>query len=232
MTLTKLLPVLATVLSAVVSAGCPSSAKPAPPPEGFVDVLDTIQRTCADVANSYECAKAVEQYRLGRGVSGVSRVGKRLSIAVASGAMVDLTDTPDPGAEDYVAYRYTEYLGCWGQHLIHRQFTESDDYLLVHAGTGARQAIPGVPVLAPDCARLAVVSGLPAAGSVLQIWRLTDTARPAVEWGYQPDEEWMPGIVSWTDSVRLEVPYTLDTDPQTRRKLKVRLYTDGWRVEP
>jgi hypothetical protein len=224
--------VIVTVVLAATVGACSKTTEPVPRPEGFVDVLDTISRVCADTSNTFECAKAVEQYRLGKGVSGVTRVGKRLSLAVKNGTVVDLTDMPDPSAEDYVGYTYSEHLACFGYHLVHRQLYDVDGYMLVNGETGARIDVPGVPVLAPDCERLAVVSGLPFAGSVLQIWRVNETGRAILEWGHQPDTDWTPGVVVWKSPVLLELPHTTENDPGTRRTLVVRLYTDGWRVEP
>jgi len=223
---------VALVMLAAMAGACSKSGEPVPRPEGFVDVLDTINRSCADTSNTFECAKAVEQYRLGKGVSGVTRVGRRLSLVAKNGMVVDLTDTHDPSAEDYVGYAYSEYLACFGHHLIHRQMYDTEGYMLVNADTGARTDVPGVPVLAPDCRRLAVASGLPFAGSVLQVWRLNETGRVVLEWGHQPDSEWTPGVVVWKSPVLLELPYTTADDPGTRRSLVSRLYTDGWHVEP
>ena len=219
-------------LAGVMCASACSRQEPPPQrPEGFVDVLDTIERSCADTANTYECAKAVEQYGMGKGIRGVTRVGKRLSIALGNGTVVDLTDTPDPSAEDYVAYTYTEYLACFGHHLIHRQLQDHESYLMVQADTGARVDLSGVPILSDDCGRLAVVSGLPDAGSLLQIWRWNENNRASLEWGYQPDSPWTPGTIVWKNTTQLSVPYTTEDDPGTRRTLVARLYTDGWRVE-
>ncbi len=203
-----------------------------PLPDGFVDVLATVAQACPDASNTYECARAVELYRLGRGVAGVTRVGKRLTLAIGNGTVVDLTDTPDPSAEDYVGYAYTEWLACVGHHLVHVQRPDSESYLLVHAATGARAELPGVPLLAPDCGRLAVAGGSPGGASILQIWRLADTGRVALEWAHQPEELWTAGVPSWQGTTRLHLPYGQDDDPQTRRTLHVRLYTDGWRIEP
>jgi hypothetical protein len=227
--------VLAAILMMVLvtaASACSKADEGVARPEGFVDVLDTINRSCADTSNTFECARAVEQYRLGKGVPGVTRVGKRLAIAVRNGTVVDLTDMPDSGAEEYIGYTYSEHLACFGHHLVHRQMYDTDGYMLVNADTGARIDVPGVPVLAPDCQRLTVVSGLPFAGSVLQIWRLNETGRAILEWGHQPDTDWTPGVVVWKSPVLFELPYTTENDPGTRRVLVVRLYTDGWRVEP
>ncbi len=218
-------------LVALGAACARKDAPAAPPPEGFVDVHDTISRVCADLSNTYECAKAVEEYRLAKGVPGVTRVGKRLSITTRSGLTVDLTDSPDPGADDYAGYRYTEQLTCVGYHLVHKQLSDGESYVLVHGDTGVRIGIPAVPVLSPDCGRLAVASGGPSAGSLLQIWRVAETGRAGLEWGYEPESPWSPGLVAWQTTTELRVPYTLDDDPQTKRTLKARLYTDGWRVE-
>jgi hypothetical protein len=79
---------LIVMLAAAVSA-CSKTEQPVSRPEGFVDVLDTINRSCADISNTFECAKAVEQYRLGKGVPGVTRVGKRLSLAVKNESLAD-----------------------------------------------------------------------------------------------------------------------------------------------
>lgn len=224
----------ATVLYvlALAAGACRSGEPPAPPPEGFVDVRDTIVRLCADATNAYECARTVEQYSLGKGVPGVTRVGRRLTFALQNGALLDLTDASVPDAEDYVAYRYTEHLVCFGYHLVQRFEFEDARYALVHPATGARTDLVSLPILAPDCERLLTVSGGPDAGSVLQIWRLADTGRAALEWSYEPDEPWLPGAPAWKSPTLLSLPYATEADPQTRQTLTARLYTDGWRVEP
>lgn len=222
--------VMGVGLLATAGSACRKEAPAPPPPEGFVDVHDTITRVCVNTSNTYECAKAVEEYRLAKGAPGVTRVGKRLSIVTRGGVTVDLTDTPDPAAEDYAGYNYTEYLKCFGYHLVHKQLSDGESYVLVHADTGVRLSIASVPILSPDCGRLAVASGQ-TGGSLLQIWRATETGRATLEWGYEPDSPWVPGIVAWKTTTELSVPYTTEDDPQTRRSLKARLYTDGWKVE-
>lgn len=223
--------VLLGIVGACAWTACSNEEPLPPPPEGFVDVLDTIERSCGDTTNAFECAKAVEQYRLGKGVRGVTRTGKRLSVALGNGTVVDLTDSPDPAADDYVAFTYTEFLGCFGYHLIRRQLQDGEKYLLVQAETGARIDLPGVPILSPECGRLAAVAGLPDAGSVLQVWRWNENGRASLEWSHQPDSPWTPGTVTWKNTTQISVPYTSDDDPGTLRTLKARLYTDGWRVE-
>jgi hypothetical protein len=220
------------VVGLILSVGLVSCSKEkaAAPPEGFVDVVDTIGRVCADTQNAYECARAVEQYRLGKGVRGVTRTGRRLSIDLANGTVVVFTDVPDPAAEDYAAYAYTEWLGCYGYHLVHRQGKEQDAYLLIHAGTGAPIEIGSVPVLAPDCGRLAVTSGLPAQGSVLQVWRANGQRAASLEWAYEPETPWTPGLTVWKSPTQLSVPFTTEEDPDTSRHFEARLYTDGWRA--
>jgi hypothetical protein len=221
----------AVVLVLCAVGACRQATPPVQRPEGFVDVAETISRLCGDTTNTFECAKAVEQYRLGKGVPGVTRTGRRLSIALRNGTVVDLTNSPDPSATDYTSYHYTEYLACFGHHLVHRQEAEQDRYLLIQADNGVRHELPGVPVLAPDCGRLAVVSGLPYGGSVLQIWRWNEPGRASLEWGYQPDAQWTTGAVSWTSPTQLSLPFTDEDEPGTSRTLIARLYTDGWRRE-
>lgn len=216
---------------ALVAGACRGTDAPVPPPEGFVDVRDTITRLCADATNLYECARAVEQYRLGKGVPDVARVGRRLTFTLGGGAVLDLTDASVPDAEDYVAYRYIEHLACFGHHLVRRFEFEDARYMLVHPATGARTDLVSLPILAPDCERLLTVSGGPDAGSVLQIWRLAETGRAALEWSYEPDELWVPGAPGWKSPTLISLPYATDADPQTRRTLTARLYTDGWHVE-
>lgn len=201
-------------------------------PEGFVDVMDTIERACVDPANVYECARSVEQYRLGKGVEGVRRMGKRLALSLRDGRVLDLTDSADPAAPDYVAYAYTEYLGCLGYHLIHRQGGADAAYTLVQAEHGTRIELAGVPVLSPDCQRLAVTAGVPADQSFLQVWRLQDTGKLSLESGYEPDTPWSPGLPIWESTVQLSVRYTSEDDPGTVRRVRARLFTDGWRIEP
>jgi len=88
-----------------------------------------------------------------------------------------------------------------------------------------------LPTLAPNCERLVVVSGLPDAGSVLQVWRWNEGGRATLEWTFQPDSPWMPGVPVWTSATELRIPYESDDEPGTVRTLHARLYTDGWRLE-
>jgi hypothetical protein len=218
----------------VAWCGAPACARdpaPAPPPPGFVDVRDTIERACAGIDNAYECAKAAEQYRLGKGAPSVSRVGKWLTIALADGRVADFTDSPDPSAEDYVAYTYAEYLACFGYHLVRKQSADREGWIMIQAESGARADLPGIPVLAPNCERFVAVAGLPDAGSVLQVWRWNEGGRASLEWAYQPDVAWTPGIPTWRSATQWRLPYESDDEPGTTRTLAARLYTDGWRVD-
>ena len=119
--------------------------------------------------------------------------------------IVDLTDTPDPGADDYVGYTYTEYLACFGYHLIHRQLQDGESYLLVQAETGARIDLLGVPVLAHDCGRLAVVSGLPSTRiPCCRSGGGTKAVGPRSNGATSPSRPWTPGTVVVEDHDAVE----------------------------
>jgi hypothetical protein len=168
---------------------------------------------CSGIDNSLECAQEIERYQLKKPeiARRVKRSGGELILQLRGGRSLSVRDEqrPDDQAAT-VKYNFRDYLGKIGYFLIHRQFYEGSDYLMVHERTGSRYALHNVPVLSPDQQRLVTASDGVTGGyspNAVQIWRLTQNGME-MEQTIEP-QGWGPSDPKWTDNhtIRLTKKY-------------------------
>ncbi|HKZ03297.1 MAG TPA: hypothetical protein VI750_06505 [Pyrinomonadaceae bacterium] len=164
---------------------------------------------CAGIDNSYECAQAIERHQLQKSEysPAVKRAGSSLRLQLRSGRSVSLRDFQKRGDEaSVVKYSFRDYLRDLGYFLIHRQFYEGDDYLMIQDTTGRRYELQNVPVVSPDKRRLVTASNGISGGynaNALQIWRLTLRGM-VLEQTIEPND-WGPSDAEWIDNLTIRV---------------------------
>jgi hypothetical protein len=185
------------------------------------------EKICAGMLQSFACARAIESRQLSRGVRGISRRGAVLVIHTRSGRVVALEDTEQEGSEQ--SFSYLKPMTRIGFHLVHVQYSEWIEYLLVDMSSGAQFRIEDVPILSPDGAHFATASFDPDETGVssLQIWRLAPGG-PQLEWRHEP-KEWGPASPVWRSATHLEVA-KLDAQWNRIGTTVVALGHSGWEL--
>ncbi len=163
----------------------------------------SVLSVCDTLTNSFDCARAVEDLQL-PDAEGVARRGDTLVLVLVAGDTLRLVDE----AGDHSDVVYYSYQGRWrepGHYLVHRQYYEGADHLLVDDSTGEQTVVPDRPLRAPDGRRFAVLSLDLVAGygpNTLQIWSFEDGRTPVREWETEPDQ-WGPTDGVWRDASTL-----------------------------
>lgn len=171
-------------------------APPLPPGTTLDDLCEGLYK------NSHECAEEIERYQLRRPENArrVTRSGARLRLRLADGRWLSVEDdTPDDEVLS-VVHHFREYLPEIGYFVLHRQFYEGHDYLLVEDSTGRRYELHAVPVVSPDGRRLVTASDGFTGGyvpNVVKIWRLRD-GHIELEQAIAP-RGWGPSHPEWID---------------------------------
>lgn len=166
-------------------------------------------KTCAGIGGSFECARAVEKRQLAGNPSAIRRDGRKLSIVVANGKTVALTDTRDPNNSDGLSYSYIGTLADVGEHVVEVQYYEGNSFLLVNSKTGSKTASLGRPVASPSGDRVVATSvDLDARynPTAIQVWKVT-TGGLEAEYLHEFDDgekgAWGPGEPTWRGSSRI-----------------------------
>gem|GEM_PF-2340465 len=133
---------------------------------------------------------------------------KTSRVLTGKGALLEKTvaDT-SPDEESAAKYSFREYLSEIGYFLLHRQLYEGEEYVMLHHRTGQMFAVPNVPVISPDRARLVTTfPGLSGGYSpnAVQIWFLAPDGL-VEEYAIHP-RDWEPTGATWVDgsTIRLE----------------------------
>jgi hypothetical protein len=183
---------LAAAMALAVLFGCASRGG-APP------AID-LSAVCASVANSLECARAIERVQLAR-EHRVTRRGGVLRLSTRGGDSILLHDR-DVEGEAAIWYSYREYLPVLGVYLVHAQYYEGDGYLMVDDADGVETPIHDLPIRSPDGRRFLTLSEDLFAGynpNAIQIWASGATGL-VLEWSYRPPRgEWGPAEGRWVD---------------------------------
>lgn len=186
---------------------------------------------CQNVANNFRCAQVIERHQLRRREYAglVSRVRTGLRLRLRGGRFVTLRN----GETEHL---FREYLRDTGYFLVHHQYYEGNNYLMVHDVTGQRQLIPSLPTISPDKQRLVAVYDGEEADSYAEVWRLTSRGmvrERRIELtegqGYFDDNG-----VSWSDNQTIILTKNLspETDPSNRTiPVTLRLRSGRWVAE-
>jgi hypothetical protein len=169
-----------------------------------------LDRLCAELQNSYQCAQAIERHQLQQPhfAARVQRDGASLRLQLHSGRWLTITDPPEASDDEVHAtfHNFRDYFPEIGYYLLHRQFYEGEGYLLVHQDSGSRYELHALPVVSPDRQRLVAASDGFRGGyspNVIQIWRLAGN-RMELEWSFEP-QDWGPAHPLWLDSRAIRV---------------------------
>jgi hypothetical protein len=180
---------------AAVARAPAASASPADPHE-----------ICRDIRNSYECAQAVEAQQLARSGGLVGRSGDTLVFTLRDGSTARVTNPAVDSEADAVHYTYWTYLQPVSAFVVHVQYYEGSEFLLVHDVSGIQEYLPGEPILSPARDRFAAASVDLVAGyarNLLQIWRVDEDSFER-EWQIE-GHDWGPAAVEWVDDETLNV---------------------------
>ncbi|MGH9968776.1 MAG: tetratricopeptide repeat protein [Pyrinomonadaceae bacterium] len=196
-----------------------------------------LDELCAGIDNSYECAQAIEAYQLKNSEHArrVIRRGVELRLKLNNGRWHTLKNYQRANEDDSVIqYNFREYLPELGYFLVHRQFYEGHDYLMIHDVSGRRFELQDAPVVSPDGRRLVTTSSGIMGGyspNAIQIWRVTQRGL-LLEQTIQP-RGWEPSDAKWIDNQKISLTKNLpNADRSATRQAPATLILRGrWRVE-
>ena len=175
-------------------------------------VADPLSKICAGLDNSYQCAKAIErsQLRKAANASVAMRTRNGVRVRLRSGRWLTVSDVEKEGDEAAVVkYNFRDYLRDIGYFLLHRQYYEGDDYLLIHDTTGRQSELQDLPVTSPDKSRLVTASNGISGGynaNGVQIWRLTKDGA-VLEQSFDV-KGWAPSNPVWTNNQEIRLVRT------------------------
>lgn len=175
---------------------------------------DRLNDICRKILNTGECAAAIESYQISKNVHSITRSGNRLSIQIAGSKRVTLLDRNVESPDDYLAYRYIQYLPSIGFHLVHVQYYEGTEMLLVSNADGGRYFVPDVPRISPDHKHIVVVSASEAynINGVFVYYLHEGTLSPHL-W-YEPEEYALYSFVRWNDTQSIALKKATSADPK------------------
>ena len=206
------------------------------PAPGDPRLTAELNRACKNIQNSHECAQAVEKAQLPRYLHQVSRQGKILRLTLKTGKVVELKDVDIDAKKHYdqvdkiVCYNFREYLRDLGYFLIHVQFWEGGEYLMVNDQNGQLYHLPDLFLLSPDRQRLATLLMSEAyVPTSIKIWRITPE-KMTQEYSLEP-EDWGPKDGAWQDNDTLTFTKT-SYDLTQRQKMMLRREAAGWKLLP
>jgi len=189
---------------------------------------------CAGTDNSYECAQAIERHQLRKPQHARLAVRARngLRVRLRDGTWLTVKDSQKKGDEASVLkFSFRDYLRDIGYFLLHRQYYEGDDYLLIQDTTGNKFELQDVPVISPDKRRLVTASNGISGGynaNAVQIWQLTKRG-VVLEQSFEP-KGWAPSDPVWTDNLGIRL---VKTYPGSGDKETVELrFSRRWQMEP
>lgn len=162
--------------------------------------ISGLYAACAQISNTWQCAKEIERDQLGKAPQRAKRSGGKLILQLSSGKTLTIEDT------EQLAFNYVEYLSCIDYYLLHVQRYEGTAYRLVSARTGEQYRIQDIPVLSPGRKRFVTASFDLAAGynpNKIQIWRV-DKDTLHLEWSLEP-KKWGPSDPVWVNEERLRI---------------------------
>ncbi len=160
---------------------------------------DKMEDICADVANSLDCARKVEDGQIKKYSSLVKRDGTKLTLKSEDKTPIVLTD------KDGAYYNFLDYWSSIGYYLVLTHSYESFAYQLINAETEKSYSISGFPVLSPDQERIAAMSLDLEAGYLpngIQIWQVKKKTLE-MEYSINPTE-WGPSDPAWSSPTSIK----------------------------
>lgn len=167
---------------------------------------------CTGLDNSYECAKAIERHQLELPEyrDRVNRSGGQLRLKLTNGRWHTIRDFQRRNDEaSTIKYSFRDYLPDIGYFLVHRQFYEGIDYLMIDERNGRRFALQELPVVSLDRQRLVTASNGIIGGyspNSVQIWRVTRSGL-VLEQTIRP-RGWGPSDAKWIDNQTIDLTKT------------------------
>ena len=160
---------------------------------------------------NYDCAQKIEALQLAAGVPTVARQQNQLILTLASGTVETYTDTEGEGGGGWAFYSYINYLPEFNAYLLHIQYYEGSEFLLVQADNGAKLLLTSPPQLAPDGKHFFTLFHHFEQPLRLLLWRIDDTQIvPHLQLRFAPMPFFDGSIITdgWTDATTLQLMTT------------------------
>lgn len=158
---------------------------------------------CFAIQNSFECARKIESVKESEAGNFILRKGDTLYFGEASFNEFRLIDSDSQG-DSAKYYSYLGFVKPLKSFLIHVQFNEGEEILLINSLTGQNVSLIGLPVLAPDSLSFATFNlglGSLFPDNIIEVWGYED-GMFVLEFRYT-DETWGPVNVDWKDQKTL-----------------------------
>lgn len=158
----------------------------------------SLDSLCIGTDNTYQCAQMIEKHQLSKPQIArvVTRTPTGLRIRLLNGKTLAMRNREE--GDSVRRFSFRDYPKGIGYFVLHRQFDEGADYLLIHARSGKQFALQERPVISPDGLRIVTASpGLSGMsnGNAVQIWRMQPHG-PELEFELSP-RDWEPSDPKW-----------------------------------
>lgn len=177
---------------------------------GCQSKLEDLDELCKDISNSYECAQKIEKYQINRYKNLVTREKDKLLLKLDNGEQLTLEDIDKEGrSEGVVWYSFRELLEDLNVYVIHIQYYEGGEYMLINKNNGEKIKIVGKVKVSPDKQRLVSYNVDLEAGyspNGFQIIRLLNDH--FIKEYELIQDEWGPSNVKWINKNELEFEKT------------------------
>jgi hypothetical protein len=162
---------------------------------------------CKVLDNSFRCARAIEAVQ-GKGAFRQSfyRMEKTLRVQTAKGVASFVDNEAE--SDESIHYSFLAYLPSLQLHVLHVQYWEGSNYLVVHHHSGAVASVDGFPNVAPNAQRFISISSAGESGyypNSVEIWRVTEDALVSEFRDTPSANEWSPEGATWLSSQKLKL---------------------------
>lgn len=164
--------------------------------------IKDLSRLCRHTSNSYACARIIEEHQLLKYSGQVQRTGDKLILKLDDkpGLMLQVSDKIPGG----VWYSFRDYLKDLDSWLIHVQYYEGREYLLVHRRSGEKVLVPGIPESSPGNKRFVTYNSDLESGYTFNgfvVYRISGNAFRK-EFEASPND-WGPADAKWKGDNRI-----------------------------
>jgi hypothetical protein len=181
---------------------------------------EKLQKLCAGIDNSFECAQVIERNQLQKPEYArmVTRQGERLNFKLRTGGSLTLENSGNADDGSATKYSFRDHLPEIGYYLVHCQYYEGSEYLMINDRSGKRFKLQQIPAVSPDRRRIATASaGLfgCCGPNAVQVWRVTSGGL-VLEQTIEP-KGWEPSDAEWVDNRTIRLIKNFSPDGEGNR---------------
>jgi len=159
------------------------------------ETLQKFEKCDAYNIGTGDCAKNIERSVLSKNNNTVSRHKNILKIHTAA-RLIEFEGKPDKGDQSYW-YSYLGYFKEIGYYLIHIQYWEGDEAILVSNATGQQVTLSAIPQVSPSKNRIISVEGSEAYNkNGVTVWRVSH-GNLVEEFRYEPQGYVLYKFLKW-----------------------------------